>query len=316
MRTELIPRDTAPAVVPVDMADQAFRMFLRMDVANGNASPDTVRGYASAARSWLEYLRAEGCNPVTADSDAVMRYRAHLVALGYKAGTIAHRLTVVRRFYEALRWRGLREDNPAIGIRPPRERIMPEDRVRYLTADDLRELFAGIPTDTPKGRRDRAMVALMSLHGLRDVEVHRASVADLDLDGPVPVLVAHGKTGDRLVYLRADVAEALAASLADRAELAAEAPLFVSVSNRGRGGRVSRRGIRSAVDGHLARVGIKYSGTHVLRHTAATLALEGGAQIHHLQAMLGHKDPRTTMIYAHVIDRAENNPADRVKVKI
>ncbi|MBK6900182.1 MAG: tyrosine-type recombinase/integrase [bacterium] len=47
---------------------------------------------------------------------------------------------------------------------------------------------------------------------------------------------------------------------------------------------------------------------------AATLALRGGAQIHQIQAMLGHKDPRTTQRYAHVIDRAANNPAEFVEV--
>ena len=317
MENALSQTENAIVETPVEMVEGAFRLFLRMDVANGNASPDTVRGYLSSARSWLQFCRDIEANPATATADHVMQYRARLVEYGYKAGTIAHRLTVVRRFCEALVWRGIRTDNPAQGVRPPRERVSPEDRVRYLKTEDLRELFDSIPTDTPKGRRDRALVALMSLHGLRDVEVHRLSVADLSLDAPTPALVARGKSGDRCVYLRRDVVAALEAMIADRGDqLEAVAPVFVSVSNRGRGGRISRRGVRGVVDGYLAGIGSSYSGTHVLRHTAATLALNGGAQIHQIQAMLGHKDPRTTMVYAHVIDRAENNPADKVSVEL
>lgn len=318
MKNELVRVETAVAEgVTLDMVTEAFRLFLRMDVANGDASPDTVRGYLSAVRSFLAWCHQAETAPATATARDILEYRAQLVAYGYKPGTIAHRLSVVRRFYEALRWHGFRQDNPADGIQAPRERVMAEDRIRYLETDSLRDLFASIPHDTAKGRRDRAMVGLMALHGLRGVEIHRASVGDLDLAAAMPTMIARGKNGDRLVYLRRDVAAAIAAALEDRAgDLAGDAPLFVSVANRARGERITRRGVRMVADSYLAKSGSQHTGAHVLRHTAATLALSGGAQIHQIQAMLGHKDPRTTQRYAHVIDRAANNPADRVGVDL
>ncbi len=48
---------------------------------------------------------------------------------------------------------------------------------------------------------------------------------------------------------------------------------------------------------------------HSLRHTAGTLALRAGASLRQVQDLLGHTDPKTTMIYAHIGDRWNHNPA-------
>jgi integrase/recombinase XerD len=56
--------------------------------------------------------------------------------------------------------------------------------------------------------------------------------------------------------------------------------------------------------------------THSLRHTAGTLALRSGAELRQVQDLLGHADPRTTAIYAHVADRWENNPALNVEIDL
>ena len=69
-------------------------------------------------------------------------------------------------------------------------------------------------------------------------------------------------------------------------------------------------------DSRLAAAGCAHTGTHVLRHTAATLSLAKGAQLTQVQAMLGHRDPKTTTAYAHVVDRIKNNPATLIEVKL
>ena len=71
---------------------------------------------------------------------------------------------------------------------------------------------------------------------------------------------------------------------------------------------------RSNVDGLLRKLALKARirkrvSAHVLRHTHATLALEMGVALHHLQDSLGHKDPRTTRRYDHARSRLENSSA-------
>ena len=61
------------------------------------------------------------------------------------------------------------------------------------------------------------------------------------------------------------------------------------------------------------RAGISKKVTpHVLRHTHATLALELGVPLHHLQDSMGHQDPRTTRRYDHSRSRLENSSAHKV----
>jgi len=81
---------------------------------------------------------------------------------------------------------------------------------------------------------------------------------------------------------------------------------------------LSRRGLRSIVDGYLCAAALKRErvSNHALRHTAATLAYHYSRDLRAVQDMLGHADPKTTSKYARVVDRAKSNPALTVPVNL
>ena len=62
-------------------------------------------------------------------------------------------------------------------------------RVKYLPLEGLKQLLAAPQGDGPLPRRNRAILALMGVHGLRVSEVAGLKLDDLDLnEGAVTVL--------------------------------------------------------------------------------------------------------------------------------
>lgn len=299
----------------------AFADFLRLDVANGDASMDTIRGYKTQVGAWMNWCAASEINPSSATQRDIKVYRQHLVSAGYKPSSIAHKLTIIRRFYAAAVDGGLRPDNPAAGVKPPKDKRSQDD-FHYLTEVDITLLFRAVGKGkSEKELRDKAIIAMLGLQGLRTVEIERANIEDLKINNEHVSFLIRGKNHDRVIYLRPDVADILSQYLAARGYADKDedgTPVFTACGNRAGGTRISRRGIRQVVDFYLKKADLKRPGIsdHALRHTAATLAYKYTQDLRGVQEMLGHADPKTTARYAHVVDRAKNNPALAVPVSL
>ena len=74
-----------------------------------------------------------------------------------------------------------------------------------------------------------------------------------------------------------------------------DAALFISRH----GGRLSLVGLRAIVKRHGRTIGVALT-PHALRHTCATHLLRGGADIRHVQELLGHRCLSTTALYTRV----------------
>jgi site-specific recombinase XerD len=325
---EVVPfrrQERAAALVPAAF-DAAFAEFLRIDVASGDASKDTVRSYRAEVAAWGAWCQDRGIDPATATIAHVKLFRQELIDAGYKPITIRWKLSIVRRFYEAARNAGLRPDNPATGVKSPRVRQAAED-FKYLSNEQLAKLLAVVPDpEAVSGReklkrlRNSLMLSMMALHGLRTIEVHRANVEDLLERAEHTALLVRGKTRDRIVYLRPDTAERLEAYLAIRGEVKrdeAGTPLFTALGNHRGGCRLTRRHIRQTTDRYLVATGLKRPGlsNHALRHTAGTLGYLHTGDLRAVQELLGHADPRMTARYAHVVDMVKRNPALFIPLK-
>lgn len=298
----------------------AFAQFLRLDVANGDATPDTIAAYQREVVMWVKWCQDQSIAPQDACRSDIVAYREHLKSQGISVTTRSHKLSIVRRFYESAVQAGLMAGNPASGVKGGKDLTPGEEKIKALTHNALARLAESIPGDTLLGRRDRAIVALMAVHGLRRVEVARLDEESLEEDGSSASLVVHGKGGrTRRVFLRPDTHAVVHSYLSSKRELGYEGggALFVSHSNRTRGGRISRRSLNDIVDKYLSGAALKKAGVscHALRHTFGTLAVAGGAKVEHLRDAMGHSRLETTGLYVRAIERVKNNPANFIDVE-
>lgn len=315
MRDLVVQQRPLAAAVPSAELLEAFREFMRLDVAEGDASPETLRTYWGQVRAFVSWCEQEQIEPSLASHEELKAYRSALVDEGYSRATVAGRLNSVRRLYEMARARGFRHDNPAEGLRAPKDLSDRAGRVKWLPLSAIQRLLDAPDLGKPTGIRDRAILSLLAIHGLRRMEVARLQLSDVDLEGMAISTTGKGRKRRRVPLVEATKL-ALEKWLEVRPTLAAEdeRSLFVATHGGGNGGpgyAMSRRSINRLVDGYLEELGLKRAGLscHSLRHSYATLSLAAGARLDVISRTMGHASVTTTQVYADIVDMTAQNPA-------
>ncbi|MCC7542844.1 MAG: tyrosine-type recombinase/integrase [Deltaproteobacteria bacterium] len=182
-----------------------------------------------------------------------------------------------------------------------------------LTTGDLGRLFetAGHIADPPRRALALAILAVLSQAALRVHEAVALDVSQVDLEG-ASLLAVRGKGGSvHDLPLNPPTVELLRAWLARRRFLArdGEPALLISV----RGTRLSIRSVQHL----LTRLGLamdlqKRLSPHVLRHTAATLALSLGTDVSTVGDLLRHADLNVTRRYLHLVDTRKREAVSRM----
>jgi len=186
---------------------------------------------------------------------------------------------------------GLAEAVPAVAgwsVSPLPRAVSPQLAARLVASCD---------PGTPVGRRDRAIMVLLSRLGLRAAEVAALRLADLDWRAGEVVVRGKGNRQDRLP-LPADVGEALVGYLRHGRPTSSSRRVFLSV--RAPVGELSPSAVRSVVRDGCRRAGIPRIGAHRLRHMVGTEALRAGASLAEVGQLLRQRSPLVTANYARV----------------
>jgi integrase/recombinase XerD len=177
-----------------------------------------------------------------------------------------------------------------------RDRTLP----RGLEPLAVRKLLASCDRRRTIGRRDHAILLLLSRLGLRRGEV--AAIQLEDVDWRAGLLLVRGK-GSRqdVLPLPVDVGEAVVSYLRRRPRCESRA-LFLRMTAPLHG--LAPHTIGWIVREACTRAGLPRVGAHRLRHTAATEMLRQGASLAEIGQVLRHREQKTTAIYAKVDRRA------------
>jgi site-specific recombinase XerD len=171
---------------------------------------------------------------------------------------------------------------------------------RGVEAGQVSRLLRSCDRDTVMGRRDYAILVLLSRLGLRVGEVAALTLDDIDWRHGEIVIRGKGGRRERLP-LPADAGQALAGYLScARPDLASRLLFLRVLAPRD---RLSPTGIATVVRAACDRAGLPRAGAHRLRHSAASEMLRAGAGLPEAAQVLRHASLATTAIYAKV-DRA------------
>jgi integrase/recombinase XerD len=292
-RQLLVPR-SQPAVRPEGRWTEAFFEYLTGEC---RLAANTIAAYRRDIRRFQTWLAGRAVRALTiADfSDFVAWLHAQQLA----PASVARHIVALRMYLRYLQLEGILTENLAelLGSQKLWQRIpqvlSPTMVTRFLDAPHRSDTY---------WRRDRALVELLYATGCRVSEVSNLAMPDVHLDERYCKCLGKGSK-QRLVPLGKRAVAAIQEYLdQERGELAAHArtsPAWLLLSRRGQ--RLRREAIWELVKKYAARAGLPASiSPHTLRHSFATHLLGGGADLRHVQELLGHASIATTQIYTHV----------------
>ncbi len=199
------------------------------------------------------------------------------------AASVAKEVHVLTHMFAVAVERGLVEVNPALKVKTPR---VQKGRLRYLQPTEIRVLLAECaPWLQP-------LVLLLLSTGMRRGELLGLRWMDVDAAGQ-RILLPQTKNGEgRIVQLNALARAVLARLLPPPKGAGATDCIFPTTMTPERVSLAFLRACRRAKieDFHL----------HDLRHTCASWMAMRGEDIYTVSKLLGHKNVRTTQIYAHL----------------
>ncbi len=250
----------------------------------------------------LRWFRAQGIlTPAALTPADVDRFLEHLLATNRARSTIISYRTSLRVFCRWLAATGRVLTNPADDLDTVPQAEAEELPPDPLSVAEMGALLAAIPADSVAGLRNRAHTELLYGCGLRLAESLGIDLADLDLDAQA--VRVDGKGGKlRTVPLLPGVVAALRDYLAVRRTLLSGPDLGALLLGQD-GERLRATAYRQWLKYHARKV----LGTerqifpHLLRHSCAVHLLLGGADIRHVQELLGHADLDTTRIYLRLL---------------
>lgn len=279
--------------------------------------------YIRVIRSWNSWLMLnKHYNAMGATRGDALEFRQDLVSGGKSPHTVCMYMSVLRMFHKFLYLHG---DRPNItdGLRGIK-------RNKYfnkkpLSDSQVADLFGSLDISTEIGKRDRLILTLMVMAGLRCCEVSRINIGDYNMSrtGQVLRLQRKGHTSkDTEIPVNDEVRDAMSDYLAVR-HGGKSSPLFISYNRTERKNRNERRLTPFVVE-DIARRRMKAAGiygqgysAHSLRHTFGCMLVDKGVPMNQIQALMGHNSIDATMIYVKTAADRElfsRNPANLLKI--
>ena len=255
-------------------------------------SVSTRINYAAALRLFMAWCN--GSRPL--DRQSVAEYLASMADRSISGSRARLALSAIKKLTYEAEITGAIDHIAAMGIRELKGPKRSGQRAgRWLTIEQERQLLSAPNRNTPIGKRDRAMLAVLLGCGLRRTEVCDLETRHVDMRDSRPCLVdIMGKGGKtRTVPMPWPCYERIT-TWKDAANITDGVIFFATQRTRKTG--FGDATVWQRVTRHAARIGLQVA-PHDLRRTAARRWYREKGNIREVQQLLGHSSPETTIRY-------------------
>ena len=301
VRSKLAPAET-----------RAIRMVL-----DGLPSEHSRRAYERALSDFFLWHRGVGRPQLS--KAVVQRYAAELREAGMAPSSVNQRLSAIRKLATEAADNGVLDPQIANGIRAVKGARREGRRTgNWLTREEAQGWLGAPDTHTMRGRRDRALLAVLIGGGLRRSEAASLTFEHVQQRDGRWVLVDLVGKRDKVRSVPMPNWAKVAIDEWSRASGVSAGLVFRAINRGGRvvGDGITPQAIYNIIVGYAGELKKKGVAPHDLRRTFAKLAHKGGAAIDQIQLSLGHESIQTTEEYLGVEQDLTDAPCDHLGLRL
>lgn len=273
-----------------------FEKYLNIE---RNYSNYTIKNYLIDITEFITYCNNFNKNYLNVKYTDIKSYLTHLYEKKYKSTTISRKISALRTFYAFLYDKNIVDKNVFEYITlPKKEKRLP----KYLSNDDIDEIFKIIDISTPLGIRNRLILELLYGSGLRVSELCNIKLSDIDFSNKSIRIIGKGKK-ERIVYYGEPCKRIIDLYLNGTRDeiLGKNKNEYLIIGNKKSNKSLSVRSVELILNNIIESTSLnKKASPHTLRHTFATHLLNDGCDILIVKELLGHSSLDTTGIYTHI----------------
>lgn len=273
-----------------------FEKYLNIE---RNYSNYTIKNYLIDITEFITYCNNFNKNYLNIKYTDIKSYLTHLYEKKYKSTTISRKISALRTFYAFLYDKNIVDKNVFEYITlPKKEKRLP----KYLSNDDIDEIFKKIDISTPLGIRNRLILELLYGSGLRVSELCNIKLSDIDFSNKSIRIIGKGKK-ERIVYYGEPCKRIIDLYLNGTRDeiLGKNKNEYLIIGNKKSNKSLSVRSVELILNNIIESTSLnKKASPHTLRHTFATHLLNDGCDILIVKELLGHSSLDTTGIYTHI----------------
>ena len=283
------------------------QLMNRYLIANVDITDTTIKGYKVCIRQFLKWLKDNQINQPTRDD--IKTYKLYLKNSNYTNGTKNQYIRAVKHLFKWLNSEGI-YPNIADNIKGFKV-IADNTKKDAFSEQEIKKIIDDIDTSSVIGKRDKAIILLMLVGGLRITEIHNMDIQDIEIKNNEYIINIMGKghtEKDNYIKVIKPIYDVLKEYLDTRPNKRGIDPLFTSTSNRALNKRITKETLSQIIKNRFRDSGFnsKKLTAHSIRHTTATLLLKSGADIYKTQHHLRHQDPKTTEIYINMNNKEQD----------